>query len=165
MNQHKLTPSSITSLAQTRSLRYVRSSTRCGRRRRERSEGRIDEDDEIETLVREERRRTRGRPERESEENFTMPDGRQDATAEWLLVPTPRHHYSHQYRMRCMYICNLHGRKLSSLSVMLRYVETFRMYFAINTRSDANVRVLGTLESKVEFPHARQSTDFVLVKM
>lgn len=70
-----------------------------------------------------------------------MLDGRQDATAEWLLVLTPRHHYSHEYRMRCMYICNLHGRKLSSLSVTLRYAETFYMYFAINTGGDANVSV------------------------
>lgn len=90
-----------------------------------------------------------------------MLDGRQDATAEWLLVLTPRHHYSHEYRMRCMYICNLHGRKLSSLSVTLRYAETFYMYFAINTGGDANVRVLDMLKRKVEFPHARQSTDFV----
>lgn len=77
-----------------------------------------------------------------------MPDDRQDATVEWLLVPTPRHHYSHQYQMRCMYICNLHGRKLSSLSVTLRYAETFHVYFAINTGGNANVRVLDTLERK-----------------
>lgn len=45
-----------------------------------------------------------GRPERESEENFTMLDGKQDATAEWLLVLTPRHHYSHWCRMRCTFV-------------------------------------------------------------
>lgn len=39
MNQHKLTPSSITPLAQTRSLRYVRSSTRCRRRSEREAKG------------------------------------------------------------------------------------------------------------------------------
>lgn len=61
MNRHKLTPSSITSLAQTRSLGYVRF---LEEEKRERGEGRIDEDDEIETLAREERRGATGRPEK-----------------------------------------------------------------------------------------------------
>lgn len=79
--QHKLTPSSITPPARTRSLRYVRCSTIEARRRAR--EGRIEEDDEIERLG--ERGGKERRVERITEENFAMLDGRQDATAGWLL--------------------------------------------------------------------------------
>lgn len=140
--QHKLTPSSITPPARTRSLRYVRCSTMEARKRAR--EGRIDENDEIESLGERE-----GKEKRIERIRGKFCDARRSARRHCRVVAVGTNTKAHQFHTsaeRVVHTLNLHGHKLPSSVTLPSMPPRLSACILRRRQRDTNIGELRTLD-------------------